>query len=72
MDRRSNMKEFTDPGDYLLRFIGPARLSLFTLVEPVLAALAAWPLFGEVPTVQQAIGGVLTLVGVALGARRPQ
>lgn len=54
--------------NYLLREMGPARLSLWTLVEPVLATLAAWPLFGEVPAGQVALGGLATLGGVALGA----
>lgn len=53
--------------NYLLRHMGPVRLGLWTLVEPVLATLAAWPLFGEVPTVLVVVGGAATLLGVALG-----
>jgi len=57
--------------NYLLRYIGPARLSLWTLGEPILATLYAWPLFGEVPTVHIVIGGLTTLAGVALGVWEP-
>lgn len=53
--------------NYLLRHIGPARLSLYTLAEPVLCTLVAWPLFGEKPTVGVIVGGTATLLGVALG-----
>jgi drug/metabolite transporter (DMT)-like permease len=53
--------------NYLLRYMGPARLGLFVLVEPVVATLAAWPLFGETLYPQTAIGVVLALTGVGLG-----
>lgn len=53
--------------NYLLRFIGPARLALWTLSEPVFATvLAAW-LFGEIPVPQVMMGGVAILAGIALG-----
>ncbi len=55
--------------NYLLRFIGPARLGLWGLAEPVLATFWAWPLFGEVPSILIIIGGLLTVVGVGLGIR---
>lgn len=53
--------------NYLLRYIGPARLSQWTLVEPLLAALAGWLLFGEVPRLQVALGGGTILLGILLG-----
>jgi drug/metabolite transporter (DMT)-like permease len=53
--------------NYLLRYLGPARLGLFALVEPVVATLAAWPLFGETLYPQTALGVVLALGGVGLG-----
>jgi len=53
--------------NYLLRFIGPVRLSLWTLSEPLGATLLGWLLFGEVPPPQVVCGGALTLVGIALG-----
>lgn len=53
--------------NYLLRFMGPARLALWTLSEPVFAtALAAW-LFGEIPVPQVILGGVAILAGIILG-----
>jgi drug/metabolite transporter (DMT)-like permease len=59
--------------NYLLRHIGPAQLSLWTLVEPVLAVAIAFPLFGEVPALQEVLGGLVTLAGVGLGVwRRPR
>jgi drug/metabolite transporter (DMT)-like permease len=53
--------------NYLLRYIGPARLSQWTLVEPLLATLAGWLLFGEVPGLQIALGGGTILLGILLG-----
>jgi drug/metabolite transporter (DMT)-like permease len=53
--------------NYLLRFMGPARLGLWTLSEPMMATLLAWPLFDEVPSVQVLIGGLAALLGVGLG-----
>jgi len=53
--------------NYLLRFVGPARLSLFTLSEPVLATLLAWALFGEIPPPLATGGGIAALAGIALG-----
>lgn len=53
--------------NYLLRFIGPAKLSLSQLMVPVLAAILAMLLFNEIPSVQAVAGGALTLVGVAVG-----
>jgi drug/metabolite transporter (DMT)-like permease len=57
--------------NYLLRFIGPAQLSLWTLCEPALATLYAWPLCDEIPGGQTIIGGVVALVGVGLGVWDP-
>jgi drug/metabolite transporter (DMT)-like permease len=56
--------------NYLLRYMGPAQLSLWMLAEPALAALAAWPLFGERLTVQAGLGVALALAGVGLGTPR--
>lgn len=55
--------------NYLLRFIGPVRLGLWSLSEPVIATIIAWVLFGERPTSAVFIGGIVTLVGVGLGVR---
>ncbi len=43
--------------------------SLVLLLQPVLAALLAWPLFGERPGGLEAAGGVAVLVGIALAQR---
>jgi len=53
--------------NYLLRFLGPARLGLFTLTEPIMATLLVWPLFGEAPGPAVAAGGLLVLAGIGLG-----
>ncbi len=53
--------------NYLLRFIGPMRLSLWTLSEPVAATLLGWAIFDEMPSIQMLLGGALVLLGVALG-----
>lgn len=49
----------------------PAALAgLLLLIQPVAAALAAWPLFGEALTVTQLAGCALVLAGVWLAGRR--
>lgn len=49
----------------------PAALAgLLLLIQPVAAALAAWPLFGEALTTMQLAGCALVLVGVWLAGRR--
>ncbi|MBW2737172.1 MAG: DMT family transporter [Deltaproteobacteria bacterium] len=53
--------------NYLLGYMGPARLALWVLSEPVFATIYAVWLFGEVPTLQIIIGGVATLGGISLG-----
>ncbi len=47
----------------------PATLvSVALLGEPILASLAAWPIFGEAPSQALALGGATVLAGVALVA----
>ncbi len=46
---------------------GPAAVVL--LIQPVVAALAAWPLCGERPGPWQVAGGILILTGVVLARR---
>ena len=49
----------------------PAALAgLLLLIQPVAAALAAWPLFGEALTTMQLAGCALVLAGVWLAGRR--
>jgi drug/metabolite transporter (DMT)-like permease len=45
----------------------PASFSSITLMlQPVVAALLAWPILGEPVTLRQAIGGIIILAGIAL------
>jgi len=53
--------------NYLLGYMGPARLALWVLAEPTFATFYGVWLFGEVPTLQIIIGGVATLGGIVLG-----
>lgn len=53
--------------NYVLKYLAPAKLSLWALSEPVVATFLAWPLFAEVPGPQEAAGAALTLLGVAVG-----
>ncbi|MCC6746830.1 MAG: DMT family transporter [Deltaproteobacteria bacterium] len=53
--------------NYLLKHVGPAQLSLWTLADPVISTFSAWPLFGERPPPQVLVGAAFTLGGVALG-----
>lgn len=47
--------------------------SVVLLLQPVIAALLAWPLFGEAPGATQALGAAAVLTGIALAqqAQRP-
>lgn len=67
--------------NYALKYFPAAILGLLTLVEPVIASIAAFVLFGEVPYWMAFLGMVLVLSGVALaiirrswrsGSRPPQ
>lgn len=54
--------------NYLLRHLGPTRLSLWILAEPAIASFVGWLMYGEWPGPQIVIGGLVTLLGVGLGA----
>ena len=58
--------------NFLLKHMGPARLSLWTLTEPALATAIGWFLFGELPSLLTAFGGLLTLVGIAVATTMPR
>ncbi len=47
----------------------PSFGSVVLLLQPVVAALLAWPLFGEVPGGMQAVGAAAVLVGIGLARR---
>ncbi len=55
--------------NYALRYFPAYVANLASLGEPVGATLIAWmlPAIGEVPPPQTLLGGILILVGIALG-----
>jgi drug/metabolite transporter (DMT)-like permease len=56
------------------RVLGAALSSFVGLTEVLFAIVFAWFALGEVPTLMQAVGGVLIIVGIALvraGMLRP-
>lgn len=54
---------------WCLKYFSPAFVSASKLCEPVVAALLAAVLFGEIPGLWQLIGGALVLTGVLLYSR---
>lgn len=56
--------------NWAVRYIPAHTIASWILLEPVGAALLAWPLLGEVPHVGVAAGGALVLVGAALTVPR--
>lgn len=52
-----------------VRVAGSNRTAIYGCAIPLVAALAAWPLLGEVPTPLQAVGAVLIIGGVLLTRR---
>lgn len=57
---------------WCLKYFSPAFVSASKLCEPVVASLLAVPLFGEVPSVPQLLGGAVVLGGVLLYSRVEQ
>ena len=53
--------------------LGPARVGLIGMLEPVSAGIIAWVLLGESLTTVQVVGSLIVLVGIALAetARQP-
>ncbi len=47
-----------------IRVAGSNRTVIFNSAIPLVATLAAWPMFGEVPTIWHAIGALLIISGV--------
>lgn len=50
--------------NYCLKFFSPAFVSASKLCQPIIVAILAYPLFGEIPTFMQIVGGIITLAGV--------
>lgn len=57
---------------WCLKYMSPAFVSSSKLCEPVIAALIAIPLFGEIPTMLQISGGIIILIGVLYYSRLEQ
>ena len=53
-----------------LRYLPPAQAGILAMLEPVVAALAAYLILGETLLPLQALGGALVLAGVALVERK--
>lgn len=53
-----------------VRLIGGVRTSIYMCMIPVVAALIAWPVIGEKPTLIQALGAILISAGVLIAQRR--
>lgn len=53
-----------------VRKVGSSRTSIFSCLIPLVAALVAWGVLGERPTLMQLGGGVLVIAGVLLTRRR--
>ncbi len=51
---------------WALKYVKPAAVSMLNLAGPLIAALVAFVLLGEVPSLQTCIGGVIALAGLGL------
>jgi drug/metabolite transporter (DMT)-like permease len=54
--------------NWALRYLSATYVTLATLFEPIGAALLAWWLLGERPTLAAAVGGLLVLSGIAVAS----
>jgi drug/metabolite transporter (DMT)-like permease len=53
-----------------VRLLGGVKTTIYGCVIPVIAALIAWPVLGERPTLPQAIGAILIVAGVLITRRK--
>lgn len=58
--------------NFVLRFISPTTLTMTVQSVPILSAIWAFLVFSEVPTVSQAAGSVILVLGVAIVLRSQQ
>jgi drug/metabolite transporter (DMT)-like permease len=54
--------------NWALRYLSATYVTIATLAEPIGSAVLAWWLLGERPTLWAAIGGALTLAGIAVAS----
>jgi drug/metabolite transporter (DMT)-like permease len=52
--------------NWVVKYLPAHTVATWILLEPVGAALLAWPILGEVPALGVALGGVLVLLGASL------
>ncbi len=50
-----------------IRYVGSAHVAVYSYLTPLVTVIVAWIVLGEVLSLLQAAGGVMVLVGVALG-----
>jgi len=55
--------------NYALRFLDPTLIATVLLLEPAVASILAWAVFGELPGFATAGGGLVLLAGIALVIR---
>ncbi len=52
------------------KLLGAARAAIFPALIPGIAALMGWPVLGHIPTVTEAIGMALAIVGLLVTVTR--
>jgi len=58
--------------NFVLRFMSPTTLTMTVQSVPILSAIWAYLIFSEIPTIPQAIGSVILVIGVTIVLRGQQ
>ena len=58
--------------NFVLRFMSPTTLTMTVQSVPILSAIWAFLIFSEVPTVPQAVGSLILVLGVTIVLRGQQ
>jgi len=58
--------------NFVLRFMSPTTLTMTVQSAPILSAIWAYLIFSEMPTIPQAIGSVILVIGVTIVLRGQQ
>ena len=58
--------------NFVLRFMSPTTLTMTAQSVPILSAIWAFLILGEVPTIPQAVGSVILVLGVTIVLRGQQ